>query len=55
MGLAIARERLLWLSLSVPDQDKQVIMDSLYKLSQARTLFEEAVSAIQQRCDLRQK
>lgn len=42
MGLAVAGERSLWLNLSsLPDQDKQVIMDSPYDPSRRRDYLEK--------------
>ncbi|KAJ8332968.1 hypothetical protein SKAU_G00418640 [Synaphobranchus kaupii] len=56
MGLAVAGERALWLNLSsLPDQDKQVIMDSPFDPFKVKGLFGEAVNSMQQACDLRKK
>ncbi|KAJ8333524.1 hypothetical protein SKAU_G00415320 [Synaphobranchus kaupii] len=56
MGLAVAGERALWLNLSsLPDQDKQVIMDSPFDPLKVKGLFGEAVNSMQQACDLRKK
>ncbi len=56
MGLVIAGERLLWLNLrSLPDPDKQGILDSLFDPSQAKGLFGETVTSMQQASDLRKE
>ncbi|KAJ8368702.1 hypothetical protein SKAU_G00087300 [Synaphobranchus kaupii] len=53
---AVAGERALWLNLSsLPDQDKQVIIDSRFEPLKVKGLFGEAVTSMQQACDLRKK
>ncbi|KAM4719596.1 LOW QUALITY PROTEIN: sialidase-3-like [Anableps anableps] len=55
-GLVVVGEKSLWLNLSsLPDQEKQTVMDSPFNQSQAKWLFEEAVTAMQQASDLRKK
>lgn len=55
MGLVLAGVRSQWLNLSsLPDQDKQVIMDPPFDPSQ-RGLFGAAVTSIQQTSEVRKK
>lgn len=56
MDLTMAREKSLGHNLfSLPNQEKQTIMGSLFDLLQSKELFWEAVTAMQQASNLSKK